>query len=208
MFYSVRNTLRIPIWFIFLSTLIACGGGGGGGNSSQSTPSPTVLTGVFMDSVVAGLDYLTETQSGSTNTAGEFQYLANQSITFSIGDIILGTTTAGPIITPLSLVEGAVDASDPRVLNIVRLLLTLDVDGDPSNGIEISSTVRDAATGLSIDFASSTFEQDIQPFLDTAIGAGSQLVALNDAQNHFDTNLKTSWGTMTWGTDCWNQLCQ
>jgi len=205
--YLTRN-IYISTLVLFAATLLTACGGGGGSGSNSSTSSPTVvMTGVFIDSPVSGLNYQTETRTGITNAAGEYQYLLNQSVTFSIGDIRLGTTTAGTVVTPLLLVDGALDTSDPRVLNIVRLLMTLDIDDNPDNGIEISSLARNASTGLTFDFSSNTFEQDVQPFLDAARGIGTQLVSSSDAQAHFNASLKTSWGTMTWGTDCWYQLC-
>jgi hypothetical protein len=90
---------------------------------------------------------------------------------------------------------------------MVRLLMSLDSDGNPDNGIEIPTVVHTAATGMSVDFSSATFETDVQPLLGVANGPGTQLVDAGDAQVHFDTSLKTSWGAMIWGTDCWNQLC-
>ncbi len=208
MLIRIRKTIFSTSALLLVSSLSACGGNGDSGNSNQSSSSTVVMTGVFLDSPVSGLNYATVSHSGITNDAGEYHYLINQSVTFSIGDIQLGTTTAGAVVTPLLLVNGASDASDPGVTNIVRLLLTLDIDDNPDNGIEISSTARDASAGLSFDFSSNSFEQDVQSFLDAARGFGTPLVAANDAQNHFNTSLKTSWGTMAWGTDCWNQLCQ
>jgi hypothetical protein len=208
------NALAKSFGLLFLSIfLIACssggdGGGPGGGPSGTPNPSPEILTGVFIDSLVSGVNYRTETQTGSTNTHGEYNYVAGERVTFSIGGIVLGSTLAGPVVTPLMLVDGAADANDPRVVNIVRLLMTLDSDSNPDNGIDIPAVAHTAAAGLSVDFASATFEADIQSLVDTVKGAGTQIVDAGSAQNHFNTSLKTSWGTMTWGTDCWNQVCQ
>ena len=199
--------------FLIVSLLVACGGGGdgdspGGGPSGTPSPQPDILSGVFLDSLVSGVNYTTETQSGMTNSDGEYNYTDGEEVTFSIGDIVLGTSLVGPVVTPLMLVDGAMDANDPRVTNIVRLLMTLDSDGNPDNGIEISAAAHTAAAGLSVDFASTTFDADVQALVDDVKGTGTQLVDAGGAQNHFNTSLKTSWGTMTWGTDCWKQVCQ
>ena len=196
---------------LFAFILVACSSGGDGGSPNPGntpTPDPEILTGVFVDSPVAGANYSTETQSGMTTSTGEYNYVAGESVTFSIGGIVLGTAVAGPVVTPLMLVDGAVDASDPRVTNIVRLLMTLDSDGNPENGIEITAEAHDAAAGMSLDFASSTFDADTQTLVEAVKGTGTQLVDAGSAQDHFNTSLKTSWGTMTWGTDCWGQVCQ
>lgn len=208
-----RTDFCIKSLYLLLLTFVlaACGGGGDGGGPNPSgtpTPPPETLTGVFVDSPVSGANYSTETQSGMTNTDGEYNYVDGEMVTFSIGGIVLGTTLAGPVVTPLMLVDGATDANDPRVINIVRLLMTLDSDGNPNNGIEITSAAHTAAAGLSVDFDSASFDDDVQELVDTVNGAGTQLVDAGSAQNHFNTTLKTSWGTMTWGTDCWGQVCQ
>jgi len=151
----------------YLSALFITGCGGSGGGSTTpaaATPTtpvtPAASVGVFLDSAVAGLHYETETQTGVSNSAGEFNYVPGETITFSIGDVILGSALALPVMTPLNLVTGATDASHPVVNNIVRLLLTLDVDGNPENGIEISVEVNDAAVGQFIDFKADNFEAD------------------------------------------------
>ncbi|MCI0507332.1 MAG: hypothetical protein L0Z73_14645 [Gammaproteobacteria bacterium] len=203
-----------PLSLLLLTIfLIACSSGGDGGAPSGGTsgtpdPQPEILTGVFLDSLVSGVNYRTETQSGMTNTNGEFNYINSEHVAFSIDGIVLGATQAGPVVTPLMLVDGAMDATDPRVINIVRLLMTLDSDGNPGNGIEIPALAHTAATGLTVDFASAAFATDVQALVDAVKGPGTQLVDAGSAQNHFNTSLKTSWGTMTWGADCWNQVCQ
>ncbi|WP_455207613.1 hypothetical protein [Kaarinaea lacus] len=205
--FCIKSINLLLILFI----LAACGGGGDGGSPNPGgtpTPQPDILTGVFVDSPVSGANYSTETQSGMTNSSGQYNYVGGELVTFSIGGIILGSAMAGPVVTPLMLVEGAVDAADSRVTNIVRLLMTLDSDGNPDNGIEITADAHDAAEGLSLDFSSTTFDADAQALVDIVKGTGTQLVDAGNAQNHFNTSLKTSWGTMTWGTDCWGQVCQ
>ena len=185
--------------------LSACGGGGG---SSGSTPAAPVTpsTGVFIDSPVAGLHYQTATRSGTTNALGEYDYLPGETVTFSIGDIRLGTVTAGPVVSPLTLVNGATDATDPTVTNIVRLRLTLDDDGNPDNGISIPAGTAAAATGLSVDFT--------VPDLGTEAGVSTLLAALpgtpvladtSTAQTHFAATLaaQSDWGSLAWGTGTW-----
>ena len=175
--------------------LSACGGGGGSGNT---TPPPTPSTGVFVDSLVAGIHYETPTYSGTTNSAGEYDYLPGETVTFSIGDIVFGSSPAGPVVTPLSLVPGATDATDPVVTNIVRLLLTLDDDGNPDNGINIDAATTTAATGLTVDFtADLSLDAGVATLL-TAIGSPT-LVDETAAQAHFTETLTTTWGNMSWG---------
>lgn len=156
-------------------TLSACGG-----SSSDETTSTTddgtgstteTQTGVFVDSEVGNIDYRTETQSGTTNAAGEFSYVAGENVTFSIGELDLPTGEADDIVTPISL-TGATSVTDAPALNLVRFLLSLDQDGDPDNGIAIAEAAKDVATA-NIDFFVPTDEFEASSaVLDTVRNAG------------------------------------
>ncbi len=77
---------------------------------------------------------------------------------------MLGTTGAKYVVTPVDLVEGAQDELDPAVTNITRLLITLDQDNDPGNGITIGAQMSAALADISVDFnqEASSFDQDLQ----------------------------------------------
>jgi len=202
--YSLRNSFAASAIAIVLS---ACGGGSE--TPTPATPPPVsqiTKTGVFVDSLVAGISYRTATITGVTNAAGEYDYVEGETVTFSIGGITLGTTVAAPVSTPIDLVSGAADASNPVVINIVRLLITLDDDGDPSNGITIAPATLTAAATSSVSFTSPTFDADAQAIV-TSLMPGTTLESATVAQNHFNETLKTTWGSMTWGSDCWKVLC-
>jgi hypothetical protein len=195
------------IWLAaaLLLTLTACGGGSGGGDST--TAIDTVSTGVFIDSAVEGLQYETATRTGTTNSLGEYDYLPGETVTFSIGGIVLGSTIAGPVVTPLSIVPGATSATNPVVTNIVRLLLSLDSDGNPDNGITISSEVTTAANDLTVDFSAADLSADegitsLLNNLPTII-----IVSESVAQNHFNQTLagltKSTWGSLVLGSNAW-----
>lgn len=196
-----KNTYGYLVLIPLLGLFGACGGGGGGSSGNGQTTS----TGVFLDSPVAGLTYRTATQSGVTNAAGEYRYLPGETVTFSIGGITLGQALAGPVVSPLTLVAGAVDASDPTVTNIVRLLLTLDDDADPSNGISISPQATVAAQNLSVDFTTNDLSTEAGVSNLLAALPGTALVDETTAQNHFTATLagQSQWGSMTWGTGTW-----
>jgi hypothetical protein len=199
----------LPLILLVSLFVSACGGGSG---STTSTATETVSTGVFIDSAVEGLQYETATQSGTTNSLGEYNYLPGETVTFSIGGILLGSTTAGPVVTPLSLVPGATSASNPVVTNIVRLLLSLDSDGDPDNGITISNEVTTAASDLAVDFSAADLSADdgitsLLNNLPTII-----LVSESVAQNHFSQTLagltNSTWGSLVWGSNTWGSDAQ
>ena len=182
----------------------ACGGGGSDGADPGTAPKASI--GIFEDSPVAGLFYETATRSGFTNSSGEYEYLPTETITFSIGGIVLGSATGSEVITPLTLVAGATDATHPEVTNIVRLLMTLDNDGNPDNGISISTETAAAAVNQSVDFTALDLATDpgmiaLLPLLPNA----PSLVDALTAQTHFSATLaaQTKWGSMAWGNGTW-----
>ncbi len=198
-----KKTLTLCASILFLS---ACGGGGGGEGSVPVAAPVTASKGVFVDSIVEGVHYETPTYSGTTNSLGEYDYLPGETVTFSIGGISLGSADAGPVVTPLSLVSGATDATDPEVTNIVRLLLTLDDDGDPTNGITISAATATAAESLTVDFTAVDLTADAGvTTLLAAIPGAPTLVDETTAQTHFTDTLASisTWGGMSWGNGTW-----
>ena len=181
-------------------SLAACGGGGDGGGGSASTP-PSVQEGVFLDSAVEGIEYQTSTQSGLTDANGTFKYQEGETITFSIGDIDLGQTSAMEKITPVDIVPGATDETHSKVTNMSRLLQSLDIDGNLNNGIKLTQDIRDEIKGRSIDFSMDTadFENspDVQGLFDTLNQMGNvftdsgtrSLCSAEQAQNHLRATL-------------------
>jgi hypothetical protein len=151
--------------------------------------------GIFVDSAVEGITFKTETKSGETDSKGRFIYEPGETVTFSIGGIILGTTTAKPTITPVDLVERAQDENDPAVTNITRLLISLDEDNDPDNGITISPELRAVLADISVDFNQDTslFAQDapilevmklVNKLNNTAESQERTICSVQDAQDH------------------------
>lgn len=116
--------------------LSGCSGGGGGGDTNV-----TPKTGYYIDAPVEGLEYSTSSGlKGTTGQNGEFQYRPGDNVTFKVNDnIILGKTKGSMIVTPLDLANTN-DTSDPRVRNIAGLVLYLDNDGVPTNGIKIDKS--------------------------------------------------------------------
>ncbi len=168
---------------IFLGiALAACGGSGGGG--------PALKTGVFLDSPVVGIGYTTTANlSGSTNSAGEFQYLPGDEVVFFVGNIRLPSVLAAEFVTPLDM-GAAKDLNDPVVINILRFLQSLDSDGDPKNGIHIPPPeVFPNFETHTLDFGLSVadFEAALLAFLKTLqLGTTPVPVSVELAQAQFE----------------------
>jgi len=111
----------------------------------------SALTGVLLDSPVEGVTFQTATQLGITNVGGEFLYLDGEMVTFSIGDIILGTVPGAPVVTPVEL-TGSVDPAVQAATNQLVFLQSIDADENPLNGITISTATQATAVGQSLDF--------------------------------------------------------
>ena len=151
------------VYFFILMILLSplgCGGSGSDGTNENA------LTGFFVDSPVQGLNYSAATGlKGITTEDGGFRYLSDENISFSVGKIHLGTTKAKQIITPIDLVPGAADETNPTVVNILRFLQTLDEDDDPSNGIRIDEIIRSRAQNVSIGIDFNVSTTDFSPRL-------------------------------------------
>jgi hypothetical protein len=152
-----------------------------------------ILEGAFLDSPVEGLGYWTETQSGVTDAEGRFMYMEGETVIFHVGDIVLGEAPAQPVMTPLDLVEGAMDETHPMATNIVRFLLTMDADMDPSNGITILEEVSEQMYDHTIDFE---MDPDVQSCMDTLNDMNLfdhmlMMVSIEDAQEHFRGTLNS-----------------
>ena len=160
--------------------------------SSTTSTSGAENTGVFVDSAVAGVTYTTSSGlSGTTNSSGEFSYRSGDTASFSIGDINLGSVTASAVLTPVE-VMGASGTADPKVINLARLLQTLDSDGDPTNGIEITSATSNTLKGKSLNFnvAVDTFTND-STIAQIQTTVGRTLTSATAALNHLHTTLNS-----------------
>lgn len=141
------------IIILIVTAFVAVGCGGGSDDTGgDGPPHGGLQEGFFLDSAVEGLQYKTETQSGITDENGIFMYLEGETVTFSLGNIVLGSTNANSIITPIDLVAGATDETNPTVTQICMFLQSLDNDGTVENGIQISSDDRNKISIYNIHF--------------------------------------------------------
>lgn len=163
-----------------VSTLVACGGM----NKSN------IRTGKFLDSPVINIGYRTETQEGMTNASGEYHYLDGELVTFFIGDLELPTVKASGTVTPLDM-SGSIDTSVPETVNILRLLQSIDEDGDPTNGITISKAAQKNATPVIFDSSVSEFESSeaVTNLISSAEAKNTILISQNAAIDHFEKTL-------------------
>lgn len=206
-----------------LSALVACGGGGGGGDSSSSSSTgstssssaaasssssssagtiaagasdgtSSLQTGVYLDSRVAGLRYVTATQSGYTDANGTYKFMPGETVQFYLYGTALNSTKASLVLTPAD----ATDADLDYTVNLLRFLQTVDTDNDASNGITLP-TVDSSDASYVINFNQDiyAFEQDasVLAFL-TKYASGRSLVSVSDAVNHFNASIEATDSTV------------
>lgn len=147
-----------PAWLgtslmVLALPLAGCLGGGG------SSDDDDVRSGTFVDSPVAGLNYQgSQTGASTTSDSGTFNYRSGETLTFAIGDLVLGSAAGAEMLTPLDMVSGAAGADDQRVLNQLILLQSLDADGNLNNGIQLTEQIRDE-----VSLVAGTIEFDQAP---------------------------------------------
>ena len=102
--------------------------------------------GFFSVTPIMGLDYETRTFSGRTGEKGCFQYADGETVTFSIGSLVLGSAIAKERMTPADLsneVGGDIRrVCNRRVTNICRVLLSLNSGKNIEEGIVITDEIR------------------------------------------------------------------
>lgn len=153
-----HNFKSILLISLFVSALILAffsGCGDRGGDVVLRTPEGK--EGRFVDSPVEGLRYSSLNYSGVTGPDGTFIYHPGLPLTFSVGHVNLGTVNAEDIVTPIDLAGSNANINHPMVINIAQFLQSLDLDGNPRNGIEIPEIIREGLFGYSIDFSAEDF---------------------------------------------------
>ncbi len=198
--FSVGYIFASIAMMMFILMMVSCDSSGSGGDSLQPGGS-AAREGIFVDSVIEGLEYETSTHSGVTDKDGTFKYAEGETVNFFIGDLFIGEARTKAVISPLDLVPDAVNETHPAVINIARLLQTMDWDGNCDNGITITALARKTLTGVySINFDQSTddFSNDlnVQALLDNLNNADvfgmekRMLYDADSAMSHFQHTLQ------------------
>jgi hypothetical protein len=162
-------------------------------SSSTTSSAPPAKTGVFIDSAVAGIHYQTSPTgfSGNTNAKGEYQYAEGDTVIFSVGSLKFPAVTAKVIVTPLDIANSS-DPQNQIALNIAALLQSLDIDGDPDNGISIDYDLAAAqASAVNFDLPYETFAT-LPAVVNLTANSGSSikvLVSKTQALAHMQTSL-------------------
>ena len=167
---KVKYTILVGLLLFFT----ACGSSSNS-DSSRIDNSSANITGKFIDDPVAGLKY--KCSSGDffeTNENGEYTCKIWDDVTFSIGDLSLGTVTAKKIVTPYSLFPNNTLAA----INLARLLQSLN--NKSNTGIITIDKALTTSVTKDINLTSNSFEQDIKDKI------GINLISTEKAKSNMD----------------------
>lgn len=173
----MKKELFISVLAAGMLTMTGCGSSSDG----DSTPAGSqTLSAQFIDSAVSGLGYDCQSsgKTGITDSNGYFDYVAGDTCTFKIGEVLLGSAMPSSTrLTPRDLTT-----AEPDLTNILRLLQTLDEDENPDNGIVLPSGL----TGT-IDLGAN-FDAEINTFLANN-SIDNAVVTADEATTHFATSV-------------------
>jgi predicted acyl esterase len=141
-------------------------------NPPQSAAADSALTGSFLDGPIRGLRYRTPSREGITDEQGRFFYKPGETVTFSVGDLVIGNAIGSDHLTVANLYNrddirdpGKPNFLHPATVNRARFMQSLARETDLRNGVVIDDTVEDVvrphAPHITFDADTETFEQAI-----------------------------------------------
>lgn len=176
--------------------------------SACDSEDPAPLSGRLVDARLEGLRFQNSPSglSGATLADGGFSCHAGDKLSFSVGDVMLGTADCK---TSLSLGElaGSHALTDVRLQNRLVFLQALDDDDEPGNGIKVAPTLAEALKTKSLDFTLTTAAFDVaaqallpaglsdalgQPYAARTLGAQRRTAALEHHESTLAAELGTS----------------
>ncbi|MCU5782833.1 Carboxylesterase type B [Alcanivorax balearicus MACL04] len=192
-----RRQRRCAAVIASLSSLLLLMSGCGGSSSSNSDGEQ--LAGLFGAIPISGVSYRQgDAPWQTTDELGQFHYNGDETLTFTLGDLTLGSTTGAKTLTIANLSTEATSAETPMMINTLVLLQTLDADGSLHNGIRITPQIRDQvsthAASLDLDQPTTDFNAALQNVVDNLESAGAfsdtdsrtrRLTTPGDAEENF-----------------------
>lgn len=160
-----------------------------GCTSTVSVAAPqqksAVLQGKITGTKIANARYVTRDASGKislqgyTTSAGAFRYRNGDSVSFYVGDVLLGKTKAKSSVPTSLLITNAMNAD--ALANLLRFLQTIDSDLNPINGIQISANTHYAAEDVKVNFDAAMSSFQVQSSLQQLLALATNSPTLPDA---------------------------
>lgn len=179
-----------------MGAVLSCAGVAGAATQNN------ILEGKITGTKIANARYVTLTAdgkvslSGFTSKDGSFFYRNGETVSFYVGDILLGNTTAKSSVPTAALVEKA--KNKDALSNVLRFLQTIDSDLNSLNGIQISNSTNTAAKNLKVDFDKAMSSFAVQSSLTRLLAIATNsptLPAAVDALTNFRMSLLNAYNT-------------
>src|SRR5687768_16655157 len=190
-----NQNVRKPAWnrvipLAFALTLAACGDGSGpssskgSGSSDGGKTEKGPATGRLLDTGVSGVAYTASSgDAGNTDENGTFKYNHGDTVEFKLGSLVLGKVKGAAIITPIELAGESAN----KLQNLLILLQSLDIDGNPDNGISIppsAAAAVPASINLDSDPAAFAASAELQKAREAG-GVSGAVKTADQARAHF-----------------------
>ena len=166
---------------------VGCGSSSDDSSTGGAEDSATVGTAYYVDSAVAGVNYVCGDRSGTTDNEGMFQFTVGASDTtcsFKLGNILLRTLESDQLVDNAKIVENNV--------TVARFLQTIDLDGDPANGIQITPEIAEVIATTLADTVTVPEDDDVLEDVVTSLKNDipdytGEVVTVEEAQEHLAT---------------------
>lgn len=167
-----------------------------GSNTISLIALQSTQQGTLVDAPIANIAYQSTSHSGRTTASGQFDYVADETTTFSIGSFTLGAMTNNAIDTDKKVFFTDIFGLDrgtttpTKLVNALRFIQSLDTDNDPStSNITIPETAHTALnTAINLD---STSEANLQTQMQKVHASRTLKTAL-EARQHFAATLSSN----------------
>lgn len=157
------------------------------------------LAGTLIDAPVAGVAYSTSSGVvGVTDANGTYRYNPSDTITFTLGTLTLATISATAQISPFEMAGGNAN----KLTNLLVLLQSLDADGNPANGINITApTAAGVSAAINLNQEPAVFASTANTALLSAITAGGLtggIRSITQANGHFASQASAILSANVW----------
>ncbi|PIF04924.1 MAG: hypothetical protein CSA86_00010 [Arcobacter sp.] len=132
-----------------------------------------MATSTFVDGIVEGIEYTTSSGlSGLTDRNGNFDFIEGDSVTFSVGGVILGVATAQDVARGHTFLQDIADVdltnvNDEYLENMAVFLQS--IDSHSGDNIVITQETRDALADKNVDLRTVS-EEEVKELIESIDG--------------------------------------
>jgi len=136
--------------------------------TQKDTVTPVITkSGTFIDAPVKGLHYITVSQDAYTDENGTFKYVDGETIEFKIGNLSLGTVTAGDEISPYTMGDSSLTDPSDKTKNIALLLQNFDANKSDTDTLDLSKLKDYNFTDINLSADTTDVETEVTNLLNS-----------------------------------------